>query len=296
MTRVDVNDMHQRSFTRALRARNLSQRTIETYLEAVKALRQHTGNTDLAEITPEQIRDFLAEQAATRSATTASIRYRALQQFYKWAVEDEVRDHNPMTRIRPPLVPEKPVAVLTLDQVKALLAACSGRSFEDRRDQAIIRLFLEPGGPRLSELTLLTVGDVDLEDDAVEVTGKFRRSRRIWFGSRTGQALERYLRARAKHPHAQDAGLWLGQKGAMTTSGVQQMLRRRASQAGIRHLHPHMLRHTAAHEWLNAGGQEGDALRLFGWRSRQMLDRYGASAKDVRAAEAAKRMRLGDRY
>ena len=70
--------------------------------------------------------------------------------------------------------------------------------------------------------------------------------------------------------------LWLGAKGTFTTSGVTQMLRRHSVQAGIPPLHPHQFRHTAAHNWLSMGGSEGDAMRLFGWRSREMLSRYGA--------------------
>jgi hypothetical protein len=44
-----------------------------------------------------------------------------------------------------------------------------------------------------------------------------------------------------------------------------------------------------------AGGQERDLKRLMGWRSDTMLERYGASAADHRAREAARRLKRGDR-
>ena len=64
------------------------------------------------------------------------------------------------------------------------------------RDAAIIRLLMDTGG-RLAEITLLDVDDVDLKRDLVLVRGKGDKQRAIPFGEKTGQALTRYLRARA---------------------------------------------------------------------------------------------------
>jgi len=52
--------------------------------------------------------------------------------------------------------------------------------------------------------------------------------------------------------------------------------------------------HTFANDWLSNDGAEGDLMRLAGWKTRSMLDRYGADMAQQRAIDAKRRM--GDMY
>ena len=196
--------------------------------------------------------------------------------------------------MKPPLVPAKPVPIVPADGLKRLFAACAGASFEARRDTALVMLLLDTGARR-EEMAGLTLADVDLDLDVLLVLGKGRRERALPFGRKSGEALDRYLRVRGRHKDAELPWLWLGKKGRLTAWGLVQMLRRRGAQAGLPGLHPHQLRHTFAHEWLVQGGAETDLMQIAGWKSRTMLQRYGASAADTRAREAHRRFSPADR-
>jgi site-specific recombinase XerD len=272
------------SFELHLRAKSRSPKTIHSYRLAVDQLIDHIGRKPADQITKADIESFLAYFLETRASATARQRYASLSQFFKWAAAEGEIPVDPMEKIEPPRVVEQPVPVLTVDDLRALIAACRGSDFEGRRDEAVIRLFADTG-MRLGEMAGLRVQDIDLSLAVAVVVGKGSRMRTVPYGDATAAALDRYRRQRIRHEHSDSDQWWLGAKGPLSSSGINQLLKRRAKDAGIE-IHAHMFRHSFAHQWLSAGGNEGDLQRIAGWSSPQMLQRYGKSAADQRAREA----------
>lgn len=286
------------SWTRSLRAAGKSPRTLESYAFAVVQFTNWCEDNERPLVPALQrradVEDYVGWLISEKSRGTAGVRYRSLRQWWRWlAAEDEADDV--MAGMSHPKLEEVPPPIITDDQLRALLDTTKGRGLLDRRDRAIFRILIDTG-LRRGELVALHVGDVDLDRSALVVRrAKTGKGRIVPIGNKAVEALDRYLRVRGSHRDAARPELWLGQHGPITGEGIRQMLVTRCRRAGIPHVYPHQFRHTSAHRWLLAGGQEQDLARIAGWApGSAMLARYGASAAEHRAREAHKRLAPGD--
>ncbi|MGH9152859.1 MAG: tyrosine-type recombinase/integrase [Acidimicrobiales bacterium] len=150
------------SFGRHLRAANRSVRTIEKYLLAARQFAAfcaaNDGPTVGAAIRRRDVEAYIADLLERFKPGTAVTRYQDLRVLFAWLVDEEEIATSPMARMKPPILPEVPVPVLSATEQRALLATCADKDFDNRRDTAIIRLFLDTG-MRLAELAGLRLDD-----------------------------------------------------------------------------------------------------------------------------------------
>lgn len=309
---LNAFDSFIRSFNRSLNAQNRAPRTVSNYLEAVNQFKDFVAASGMPpspdDIRREHIEDFIIHlQKRGLTSATVNNRFRSLQAFYKWMVEyGEIKpESNPMARIKAPQVAETLPEVLTMKDLSTLVKHCE--KAEDgyaRRDTALIRMFIDTGA-RLSEVANITEQDVDLDAGLVTVVGKGNRTRRISISTKTIQAMDRYMRRRTQKFGKTTDLLWLGRGGGQSfpdkrpefgISGIRKMIQKRAADAGLGHIYPHQLRHTAAHfAKLEDDYKDGDIMAQFGWRSARSMDKYARSTSEERANAAHKRHSLGDR-
>ncbi|MCT2262480.1 tyrosine-type recombinase/integrase [Brachybacterium muris] len=286
------------SWTVALRAARKSPATIKQYTDGV---RQFIDWAEDSGVPPHLDRATVNAFSAHlldlgREPATVRSRQLSLKRYSAWLADEGEIPEDRLIGLKSAKLDSKVIEPLTEDEIRALLKSCAtGDQFRARRDTAIVRFMLETGA-RAGETAALTVSGVDLiEGRAVIIRGKGGKGRTVPFGPNTGQAIDRYVRTRRTHRLADTDALWLGDRGKpFSYDGLHKALRERAVAAGIDRFHPHLLRHTAAHRWLAAGGSENGLMAVAGWTRPDMLVRYTKAQSEARAADEARRLNLGE--
>jgi site-specific recombinase XerD len=296
LTVADLED-YLASWELALRAERKSPQTVKAYGDGVRQFLTWAVDEGRS---PDLTRPTVAAWVARlldegREPTTARARQLAVRRFSAWLAEEGEIPADELIGMRPPKIDAKLYHPLTDDQVRALIAACQGPAMFDRRDEALIRLMVETGA-RAGEVAAMQLSDVNLPAGTALIRrGKGGKGRTVPIGPQTVRAIDRYVRSRRAHRLAKTDALWLGDRGkTMGYDGLHKSLRARAAAAGVPGFHPHLLRHTAAHRWLAAGGSEGGLMAVAGWTRPDMLQRYTRARASERAAEEARKLNLGD--
>ena len=255
-----------------------SVKTVENYDRYLERFFTFAKVTKPKELTEEQIREFrlyLNRQPGTKvGSRTEPMKRRtqnyyliALRAFLKFLRKRGIESLNP-ERIELAKVPERSLDLISNKELHRLMSAPDSKTLTGKRNKAILELLFSTG-LRISELTGLSIEDVDLTRDEFSVRGKGDKIRVIFLSDSARSALQDYLKNRKDMDDAMFVryGRKMNDGGDLRLSprAVQRLIKKYATSAGItRKVTPHVIRHSFATDLLQNGADLRSVQALLG--------------------------------
>lgn len=240
--------------------KGLSPNTLEAYSRDLIQYFQFLdskGITDLSQTHEETLYAYLRTLLERKlSSRTQARSLSALRSFYRFLQEEAFRKDNPALPLRGPKPKRSLPKTLSEAEVEALLHQPKGSSPRGLRDTAMLEV-LYATGLRVSELTALTLDQLELEAHLIRTMGKGSKERLVPIGQTASRRLQEYLQkgrdALLKIRHS--PWVFLNNRGSrLSRQGFWKILGQYGRQAGIvKPISPHTLRHTFATHLLEGG-------------------------------------------
>ena len=230
--------------------RRLSPQTCKNYRRDLKALAAWAAQQNIADwgaIDSEHVRAFSATCFRKGlSARSIQRRLSAARTFYRYLLREKVVSKSPVTSVSAPKSKKRLPGNLDADRMARLLDIPGDGPIVDR-DRAMLEL-LYSSGLRLAELVDLNLGDVDMHDATVRVTGKGNKDRIVPVGRHALKALRQWALTRADLAGGGETALFVSNRGArISHRSVQSRVKHWAKRQGIdANVYPHLFRHSFA--------------------------------------------------
>lgn len=268
-----------------------SPKTISWYGEFLRKFEEFLGSeAKIGDFTVENARAFIAhlqsrncrfenhplspKQEGGLSPYTIHGYVRTLKVFASWLAEEGFTSTNVLARLKAPKLPTPVIEILSQDEIEALVKHINPNCFLGSRLYAALLLLLDTG-IRAQELCTLTVDNVFLNEDYIKVKGKGNKERLVPFCATTKKALLRYFTTFRPQPGEGVNNFFLSAEGLpWRYSGLLQAIKRLGKAAGVPRLHPHLLRHTFAVNYLMNGGDVMTLKMILGHTSLEVTQIY----------------------
>lgn len=240
------------------------------------------------DITTLDIKAYLGilREYQKNSLTTINNKRRYLNSFFGYLSNEGIITGNPVSRIEAIKEPQRRKRAYSAEDLEAMRAKCG-----HVRDRALLE-FLLATGLRVSELSSLLVGQIDLYKQSFTVIGKGNKERRAYINDTAMYHLQRYLHWRIQKEgitweDLKDRPLFGQLKApyrALENNGIRAALKKIGIAADVSKVHPHRFRRTFASEASHRQIPLEDLKELMGHEKLDTTLLYIDNERDIEAA------------
>lgn len=252
--------------------KQVSDNTLESYSHDLKRYLQFLENCDvlsLDRITQKNLREFihlLNELGLASNSLARNIS--SIKNFHKFIVNEGIYDKNPTDGILLPKSSRKLPAVLSVEEIEALLEVIDIETAAGIRDRAMLEM-IYGSGLRISELLSISYQQLYIDDGLIRVYGKGSKERVVpmsEFAIEWTKEYIKYARNKFVRTGMQSSELFVNQRGkGLSRMGFWKILRKYVDLCGLSHeIHPHTFRHSFATHLLEGGADLRIVQELLG--------------------------------
>lgn len=261
--------------------RGMAENSVEAYLQDVWKLRQFSDShaLDLAQLSRQDIQAFLGwiHDLGVSAATQARI-LSGLKSYFSFLKLEYDWSENPMALIQTPRQERKLPDTLSIAEIDLLISAVDLSTREGTRNKAMLEV-LYGCGLRVSELTLLKISNLSLEEGFIKVEGKGNKERLVPIGGITIKHLNTYLQEVRIHqkikPGFEDFAFLNNRGTTLSRVMVFLVIRKLAAQVGIqKNIGPHTFRHSFASHLVEGGADLRAVQDMLGHESITTTEIY----------------------
>jgi integrase/recombinase XerD len=246
--------------------KGLARNTLESYARDLARLDQWANRSGkvIPQLTRPDLRKWIAQLSKDGLAPSSVARaVSAARGLFRFLMLDGHIKGQPTEDLDTPQQFAYLPQFLTEDEINQLLSAPDVSKEEGVRDRALLEL-MYAAGLRVSELVLMKQTDVDINSGLVSCHGKGSKERRVPIGKSAIHWLQQYASLKAAYGRPTLPFLFVNRGKPLTRQFAWAMIKRYASQGGMKHISPHTLRHSFATHLLQNGADSRSVQALLG--------------------------------
>ena len=242
--------------------KNSSENTIEAYLADINKLKdfavEQLGDVQPNNISYEDLQEFLFQVSKEKYSERTQARWiSSIKAFFKYLLEDELREDNPSALLETPKLGVYLPDTLSLEEIEKLISVIDKTTDLGQRNLCMMEV-LYGCGLRVTELTELKISNIYFKEGYIKVEGKGDKVRFVPLADYTAGLIQHYIkeiRAKQKIDKKHTDTLFLNQRGSkISRVMVFIIIKEQAQRAGIqKNISPHTFRHSFATHLLQNG-------------------------------------------